>query len=382
MKESVKRRIADLVIVLAVTGFTVWYLIKKDVFNADSIKNTSAFSLAIVFLVNALSLFLVSLTNFLTVKRDLKGFGLFDAVSDEIFGKLGSSITPLKSGHYPLRVYFYKKRGYDFYEALTVLCKCQIIASVASVVNYAAVLVVSAVKGLTMSFNGKTVGLWLIMLIGVLFHALTILLVMLIAFVNPVQKFFINFIAKIKFFKKSKDEKQAYIETETLKYKIYKEQTLIMLKSFYRYLLPLFLYIVNMFVTSSTAYAAYLTTVKTASFTLGGFLSFYLLTIGAAYITNVIPIPGGNGSSEIVFTLVFSASIGVEHIGAALISWRAGSYFMPVIVSAVWFFILSAALTKKADKRTDKNVRGETNGSEYGCGETDGVRVKDLKETE
>lgn len=45
---------------------------------------------------------------------------------------------------------------------------------------------------------------------------------------------------------------------------------------------------------------------------------------------------------------------------------------MPVIVSAVWFFILSAALTKKADKRTDKNVRVATNGSEYGCGDTNG----------
>lgn len=224
MKESVKRRIVDLVIVLAVTGFTVWYLIKKDVFNADSIKNTSAFSLVIVFLVNALSLFLLSLTNFLTVKRDLKGFGLFDAVSDEVFGKLGSSITPLKSGHYPLRVYFYKKRGYDFYEALTVLCKCQIIASVASVVNYVAVLVVSAVKGLTMSFNGKTVGLWLIMLIGVLFHALTILLVMLIAFVNPVQKFFINFIAKIKFLRRVKTKSRRISKPKRLNIKFTKSK--------------------------------------------------------------------------------------------------------------------------------------------------------------
>lgn len=364
MKENVKKRIADVVIVLAVTAFTVWYLIKKNVFNADSIKNTSAFSLAAVFAVSALSLFLFSLTNYLTVKSNLKGFRLIDAVSDEVFGRLGSSITPFKSGHYPLRVYFYKKRGYDFYESLTVLCKCQIVASVASVINYSVVLAVSAAQGLTISLGDRSAGLWLVMLIGVLFHLFTIALVMLIAFVNPVQKFFINFIAKIKFFKKSKEDKQKYIETETLKYKIYKEQTLLMLKSFYKYILPLAVYTVNMFVTSSTAYAAYLTTVKSATFTLNGFLSFYLLTIGAAYVTNVIPIPGGNGSSEIVFTMVFSAVIGAENIGATLISWRAGSYFLPVIVSAAWFFIASAILTKKEERRIKSIENVERNSSE------------------
>lgn len=364
MKENVKKRIIDVVIVLAVTAFTVWYLIKKNVFNADSIKNTSAFSLAAVFAVSALSLFLFSLTNYLTVKSNLKGFRLIDAVSDEVFGKLGSSITPLKSGHYPLRVYFYKKRGYDFYESLTVLCKCQIVASVASVINYSVVLIISAAQGLTISLGDRSAGLWLVMLIGVSFHLFTIALVMLIAFVNPVQKFFINFIAKIKFFKKSKEDKQKHIETETLKYKIYKEQTLLMLKSFYRYILPLAVYTVNMFVTSSTAYAAYLTTVKSATFTLNGFLSFYLLTIGAAYVTNVIPIPGGNGSSEIVFTMVFSAVICAENIGAVLISWRAGSYFLPVIVSAVWFFVASAILTKKEEKRIKSIENVERNSSE------------------
>ena len=121
-------------------------------------------------------------------------------------------------------------------------------------------------------------------------------LFLLLAFVKPLQKFFILTAAKITCRKKSDEEKNAFITEQTLKYEIYREQIKLMPKKTARYILPFFLYIADMFLSASSVYAAYLFSAGTI-FSVKEYFSFYIATLAATYITNIIPIPGGSGSS-------------------------------------------------------------------------------------
>jgi len=352
-----KSLIINLSVILVVTGFSVYFLISKNVITQETVKYLLPLSVLAVFGVCYLSLFGESLVNYLTVKPMLPDWKFRYSISERLYGKLGSDVTPFKSAHYPLRLYYYARRKYGFYESLSAVTKCQMIDSVASVLNYAVLTTVAGVLGWTVTVNGTTVGLYLIVLVGLLFHIFTFTLCILLAFVTPFQKFMINLVAGIRFGKKKPDEKKAFEESQILKYKVYKEQITILLKNFVRYLLPIFIYIVNMFITTSLVYVAYLC-VSASAFTFEDYFKFYLLTICTTYITNVIPIPGGSGSSEAVFPILFKGVIAEETLGATLVVWRFGSFYLTVIVGII-FFIVSGALFNRKERLESKNPPAE-----------------------
>ncbi|HBK01589.1 MAG TPA: hypothetical protein DDY77_00970 [Clostridiales bacterium] len=357
MNSKKKSYVFNAVIILIVTALSVVYLVKDGTIKNENLKNVTVFSVAAVVGVYLLSMLVWALADYFAVKGTLKDWNFLKSFNDLIYGKLASSVTPLKSGHFPMRVYCYARYGYSFYESLTALSMCQIVASVASFFNYLVVFIIATAQKLTVSVNGSVIGLNIVVLIGLIFHFLTICFVCALAFIAPLQKVFINLVSKIKF--RNKQEKRAeYIESETLKYKIYKEQIIAMSKAFCKYIPAVLVYVIYMFLTSSLIYVAYLA-VSGASFTIKDFFSYYLLTIGAAYITNVIPIPGAAGSSEIVFGLLFKEVIAANVLGGVLLVWRIGSYYVPLVLAIIEFYI-SQAIFSAADRKKlrQKDVHG------------------------
>ena len=64
------------------------------------------------------------------------------------------------------------------------------------------------------------------------------------------------------------------------------------------------------------------------------------------YIANVIPLPGGTGTSEVLFTVVFAHIIENPLLGTTLVLWRVSSFYFPIILEFLGF--LFVALRKKA----------------------------------
>ena len=211
--------------------------------------------------------------------------------------------------------------------------------------------IVSTVKSYSVSLGGQTVGLNIVVLIGLVFHLLTITLVCLIAFVKPFQKFFISVVSKIKY-RHDEEKRLEYAEKEKLKYEVYRDRITEMLKKFYLYIIPVLIYILFMFCTSSLPYAAFLA-VGGGSFNFADFIKFYLLTIGAAYITNVIPVPGAAGSSEVVFGLLFAEVISEQFLGGTMLVWRLGSFYLPVVFAIMQFYISQAVFAARSKKKKD-----------------------------
>ena len=192
---SKKSLIINLSIILVVTGLSVYFLVTKNVINAETVKYLSFVSIFAVFAFKYLSLFGESLVNYLTVKNSLSGWTLFRSFSERLYGNLGSDVSPFKSAHYPLRLYYYAKKNYGFFQSLSALTKCQILASFSSVINYAILSLVSGILGYTVTVQGTTVGLFAIVLIGLGFHALTLTLCLMLAFIKPFQTFMISLVA-------------------------------------------------------------------------------------------------------------------------------------------------------------------------------------------
>ena len=85
---------------------------------------------------------------------------------------------------------------------------------------------------------------------------------------------------------------------------------------------------------------------------------FYTLNVASAYITNVIPVPGGVGTAEVTFSLVYAAVVPEPVIGSVLVLWRAGSYYLPVIIEAVAVSIALFAKRKSAGKpQAEENAK-------------------------
>ena len=353
MKKNYKYAL-NIFIIIAITALSSLFLWKKGVFSAETFKNLSPAAIAGVSAVYFAHLCLNSLVNFLTVRSSISGWNYANAFSELVYGRLGSEITPFKSGHFPFRTLYFEQRGLPFFQAMTAFTQSQIIASAASVFNYFIIFIITLSLKKTLPVGDVNIGLWLISLVGLSFHIAAVALFLLLAFVKPLQKFFILTAAKITCRKKSDEEKNAFITEQTLKYEIYREQIKLMPKKTARYILPFFLYIADMFLSASSVYAAYLFSAGTI-FSVNEYFSFYIATLAATYITNIIPIPGGSGSSEAAFLLIFSQTLGNSLAGTVLLVWRLGNFYMPIISESVFFAVVTV-LNNRRSKKTDKVV--------------------------
>ena len=321
-----RKYILNLIIILIVTTLTVVFLISKNLLTLETIKTLSITNVLSVFVVYLFSVLLYSLVNYLTVRQSLPDYKFYVAFSDIVFGRLGSDITPLKSGHFPLRLYYLSKFGYSFYDGLLSVTKTQIVASFSSVINYAVLFVVLFFSKTVITVNSYEVSLYLVVGVGLFFHIGSLFLVMALAFIKPFQSFCINFVARLRF-RNRELEREEFSKNQILKYSIYKEQIKLMLKDF-----------LHMYIFSSAIYVSYLLT-SSSPFDFSSFISFYLLTLAISYISNVIPIPGGNGSSEALFVVVFPILISSQSLlGSTLLLWRLSTYYLPVVFGLFVFF--------------------------------------------
>ena len=111
-----------------------------------------------------------------------------------------------------------------------------------------------------------------------------------------------------------------------------------------------------MFIFGATKYICYLL-ISGARFTVFGFFSFYVLSLASEYITNVVPVPGGAGASEVVFTYIFESVIPSAILGSVLVLWRSSTYYFAVIIELLWFIVFA---TVKSIKRTPDPVKKDT----------------------
>ena len=347
-KSLSKRNIVlNVCIILLVTVLALIYLLKSDLLTAESIKMTAWYKCLIVFAVFILGLSLVSLVDFLVYRTFTKSMPYGKCLLNTFCGNLGSGITPFKSGHF-LMIYYQNRAKVPIGDTVTGLIKCQIIYSATSIIVYSAVVTSLLIMGTSITFYQKTVKLWLVVSLGLIFHIAVFICIVVLAFNRKIQEFSLklwaNFLVKIKRLQTTED----YINEKTQRLNLYKEQITIIGKNFYKYLLPSFTYVIFMLTSCSVQYLSYLL-VSGSTFSVATFFTFYTFYLASGYITNIIPVPGGLGTSELLFPLVFASLIPDSQIGAVLVLWRLSTYYFAIIFEFV-IFLLAVLIKYKPRK--------------------------------
>lgn len=339
-----KKLIINVAVILVVTALAFYYLTKSDIVTAEKIKSIRFYQYVIIFGLFSLSVALLSLIDFFIYRSFTKKMPFQKCLLNTMSGHLGSSVTPFRSGHFPLMAYYQFNSGVPPYDTVTGLTKCQVIYSIVSLIAYAVLTVVLAILGNYTVFQGTQVNLWLVVFIGFLFHLAVIVALLFIVFNKRFQNFCLNLWAKIR--KKTNDENLLKKWRENLDN--YKAQIQDVIKNVEKFILPAFLYFIYMVFLGSMQYFAYLIFTGFV-FSFHDLFTFYTLNLASTYITNVIPVPGGFGTTEIMFSLVYAYVIPDTILGSILILWRMGTYYFPIIIEVV-IFALSTLLKHKQKK--------------------------------
>jgi uncharacterized membrane protein YbhN (UPF0104 family) len=278
--------------------------------------------------------FLISLVEFLIYRTFTDKMPLNRCFYNTLLGNLGSNVTPFKIAHFPLKFYVQHSFGVPFLDTMTGVVKCQVIHSSTSIIIYTTVVSLLASSKEEIIISGKVFPLFLIISLGLFFHVGAFILTVILSFSLGFQKWALRVVSKIiKKFKKSFNDAE-FISEKELELKLFREQIVIIVKKFHRYILPMLLYAFYMFFSEGAIYISYLL-ITSSPFVLSEFFTFYLLTLASYYISNFVPVPGGAGTTEVVFSMIFLGLISNGIIGSVLILWRISTYYLIVIFEVV-----------------------------------------------
>ena len=165
---SKKQLIANIIIILIVTGLAIFTLVKNKVFdNLEPLKNIKVTSLIIIFMTIAFYIFGESFVIYRSFRRINPKMKYLDSVGCYLYAGLGSAITPAKTGHHPFRFYYLERKGNSFAQSLANATQCQIVYTLVQVILYSIMTITCLITKTTVTVFGTTVPLYLVGLIGI-----------------------------------------------------------------------------------------------------------------------------------------------------------------------------------------------------------------------
>lgn len=347
--KSKKKIVINVAVILVVTALTFVYLFLSGSISFDDVKAIKFYQYFCVFALFVCAMLLVSLVDYFVYRSFTKSMNYGRCLLNTLYGNLGSAVTPLKSGHFPMMIYYQYNAGVPVKDTATGLIKCQIIYSITSLAVYLVMSVALFLEKVMVVVNGTTVALYIVLLIGFAFHTAVFLIIVFMAFNKKFQAFITGITANVLLKLKKIDDKQRFILEKSESLSVFKTELTIIGKGWYKYLLPMLCFFVYMLLLGSFQYASYLSFTGTG-FSMKEAYMFYALSLASSYITNVIPLPGGFGTSELMFTLLFSLVMENGVLGSVLVIWRVATYYVVIVLELIVFIVVSSINSAKRKK--------------------------------
>ena len=358
MKKNAVKYAINGALILVLTALAVIYLTRSEVVTAQSL---SAIKWSDFFCVTAASLALVcllSLIDFYVYRTFCGAMPYGKCIINTVSGRLGSSVTPLRAGHFPLMAYYQYGASVPPSDTVTGLVKCQVVYSFTSIVVYAAFATALAISGRTVTINGVTVYLFAVVSVGLAFNAAVFGAICLLSFCPALSRKFFPFLAwLISKFRKNFD-KAEFIGKKLEWFGAYRAQIAEVARRFYVFIPPMLTYAAYMFGSGILPYLSYLL-LSGAAFDIAEAFEFYALFLAAVYISNVIPLPGAAGTTEVAFSLVFASVLSSPTLGSTLVLWRAGTYYISIVFDLAAFAVATAVNTARKKKNEPKEETAE-----------------------
>lgn len=326
------KHIINAVIIVALSILTVFYLSKTQIITPETIISIGWQNCIIVVAWVYLCFAFISLIE----KGVYSAFCCYPyktAFLTTVYGNLGSSLSPLKSAHFPLKAYSQNLNGLTLTQTLTGVTKCQIIFSTSSILVYGSLFVYLIFHGGYITVGNVSVAEYIVVGIGLTANVFIFLLLTLLSRNEKLRIAVLSLLATItKLFKRNLD-KAEFIKKKAERLQLFKEQTSAVFSDFKLFVVPAVAYSIYMFMSCLAPYVSYLL-VSGAPFSLKACFKFYILTLGTIYLINIVPIPGGCVASEFVFSIIFAGILG-KMLGRVLLLWRFSTYYVPTVLNFI-----------------------------------------------
>lgn len=352
--QNKKYYIIDIAIILVITGLTIFYLVKNGIFSQlQSLTTMSIYGIIVLILMMTAFILIDSTIIYRTTKMAKINLNYGKCVEAYLFGNLGSAITPMKIGHFPLMFYYFSRNKISFDNSLKIICLNQIVYSTTTIILYFVIFLLCAINNTIITVLNITIHLKYIALIGFIFNIFAISLVLAMSYSKKFHSLIINICSwfLIKF--KKITSKEEYKNEQMQKMSVYKQQIGFFLKHFHKFLPSIAIYFIYMFLLWGIPYVIYLF-LTGSTFNLNDYLFFFSLNQTMSYISNIIPIPGGTGVAEFTFLTLYSVVFPENLIGAGMIIWRIFSYYLPFIIAFI-IFIIFMCRKRKSNVVSQKN---------------------------
>lgn len=317
------------IIILIVTIFLMWYILKDNL--STSLKlliNTNYILLAVCFIIYITYFLLESFIMKKLIDQHNKKYSFKQATKLNIYTKFFNGITPFGAGGQPLQVYELYKEGLP-------ISKGTIFIVENFIVYQSSVLIITILGLITNSFfNFIHISsfLTLLLCIGLIINFSLIVFVFLMSLSKTKNKkivlFFVKILSKLKIIKNTEEKSKKLEEICMDYYDAYK----ILMKNKKRLIYLILLEILTLSVWFLLPYFIFLALgwpINLNTF-ITIFITSFVTTVGS-----FVPIPGGSGGIEYAFIGFFTYFTDKSYAASAVIIWRFINYYLPMVLGAV-----------------------------------------------
>ena len=330
MKKDFKKYAFSIVLLIGLTGFALWYVLKDD---KDAVlAELSSISPLNFIGIMACSLFyfaFVALSLYVIAKEKYPHYKFLPSLSNAYVGGFFSGITPSASGGQVGQVYVFYKQGIDSSDAAGILWLDFVMYQVV-LIFYTTVLVILRFP----VFSSRVPALFVMIFIGYLMNGVVLAMLFSMAFF-PVKfkRFCLKIVTLLHKLHLIRDSKKAlkkcddYLEAFTKNINKNRSNKNLIWKLVLVNIMRLTVYYSIPFIIGKLIHVDM------------NFLDSLALSSYISMANTFFPVPGASGGTEMMFLQLYSLILPLTQISTILILWRVVTFHLALIIGCIMFII-------------------------------------------
>lgn len=312
--------------VLIITIIVLSFVLKDEFFLIlDTLKSCNLLWIIIGFIIMTLLMFFRGLGLYRVAKGYDVKLSIWEAFIMEIKTSFFNGITPFSTGGQPFQIYAFRKKNVSIAKGASI--------ELVNFVTYQLALVILGLIVLLINTKLKIINdMGGFLALGFFINTIIMIFLLFISYAKKLTKkialFFINILSKINIIK-DKDKVLNNIDDKIEEFhkaaNFYKNKKSDFIFSFlYHFIELILLYTIPIFAFYSiNANISFIESFTVASYTM--------------VIGSFVPIPGGSGGIEYVYSRLFSNFASSSIVSSSLIIWRSISYYIPMLIGGILF---------------------------------------------
>lgn len=329
MLKDNKKMLWNILLVLAMTIIVVFIVLNDNIKEMlPVVLNIKKEYLILCLIITFLWQFLIGISLTIFTRLIKKDYKLSSGFLNALVATLFNDITPSATGGQIAQMFVFNKQGIKSGDALSILWT-EFIMYQSTMCLYGLFLIIVKIKFFLNEFSH----LFIFVILGFILNSLVIVGLILLARYDKLQKWITSKGIDIAYHFHLIKDKEATINNLNEQLNHFKKEANNLKYHKKEFIICVLLCVVRLTCYYSIPYIVFVALGTPISFK----LFFDCLAIGSfvAIVSNLVPIPGASGGTELVFVSMFTHIFGLLNARTAVLIWRFFSYYLMMLVGAL-----------------------------------------------